>query len=214
MRPSWKRRLAALLTVASAVAGCDAPTINLPDIGGPSAVPKMTVKGGVQQLPPKALVAIVKREALRNRLEPEFVFGVIAQESAFNAKAVSPAGALGLMQLMPATVDDLNQMGVGIRNPFDPAQNVAGGCRYLRQLYDMLGDTHPRYRWAFTLAAYNGGIGRVKRAITKIGPQASFGAVAPLLPKETQGYVPAVLRHQSRYTTLIKAPAAKSGTKA
>jgi soluble lytic murein transglycosylase-like protein len=214
MRSTWTCRAAGLLLVAAVMAGCEAPSIILPDVGGSAVTPRFDLKGGFRKLPPKELVPIIRREALRNRLEPDLVFGVIAQESAFNAKAVSHAGALGLMQLMPETIQDLNAQGAGIRDPFDPAQNVAGGCRYLRQLYDMLGHTHPRYRWAYTLASYNGGIGRVKRAISSKGAQASFGAVAPLLPKETQGYVPAVLRHQSRYTDLIKSRPAKAGTKA
>jgi soluble lytic murein transglycosylase-like protein len=214
MRSTWTRPLVGLLMAGAVLAGCEAPTIILPDVGGPAVAPKLNLKGGVRKLPPKDLVPIVRREALRNGLEPDLVLGVIAQESAFNAKAVSHAGALGLMQLMPETVQDLNGQGAGIRDPFDPGQNVAGGCRYLRQLYDMLGDTNPRYRWAYTLAAYNGGIGRVKRAISRQGDKATFGTVAPLLPRETQGYVPAVLRHQTRYADLVKARPAKPGAKA
>jgi soluble lytic murein transglycosylase-like protein len=201
MRSKWTSRLAGLLALAAVMAGCEAPTVILPDVGGPAVAPTFNLKGGMRKLPPKELMPIVRREALRNGLSPDLVFGVIAQESAFNAKAVSHAGALGLMQLMPETIADLNAMGVGIRDPFDPAQNVAGGCRYLRLLHDMLGDTHPRYRMAYTLAAYNGGIGRVKRAISRQGKKATFGTIAPLLPKETQGYVPAVFRHQTRSPT-------------
>lgn len=214
MQTPWIRPLAGLVTVAALMAGCEAPTIILPDLGGPAVSPKLTLKGGMLKVPPKDLVPVVRREARRHGLQPDLVLGVIAQESAFNAKAVSHAGALGLMQLMPETIQDLNGQGAGIRDPFNPSQNVAGGCRYLRQLYDMLGDTNPRYRWAYTLAAYNGGIGRVKRAISRQGDKATFGAIAPLLPRETQGYVPAVLRHQSRYADLLKAPAATPHGKA
>lgn len=214
MQSTWTRLVAGLVTVAAMLAGCEAPTIVLPDVGGPAGTPTLNLKGGVLKVPPKDLMPVVRREALRHGLQPDLVLGVIAQESAFNAKAVSHAGALGLMQLMPETIQDLNGQGAGIRDPFNPGQNVAGGCRYLRQLYDMLADTNPRYRWAYTLAAYNGGIGRVRRAISRQGTKATFGSIAPSLPKETQGYVPAVLRHQSRYADLVKAPAAKPGAKA
>ncbi|MBC7543181.1 MAG: transglycosylase SLT domain-containing protein [Candidatus Sericytochromatia bacterium] len=201
--------LLAGLVVSLALSACDAPMITLPDVGGPSQPKLSGLQGGVHRVPPRDLVPIVRREALRYGLEPEAVLGLIAQESAFNAKAVSTAGALGLMQQMPETVADLNTSGAGMRDPFNAAQNIAGGCLYLRQLHDSLADVNPRYRWAYTLAAYNGGIGRLRRAMkVKGGQQATYATVAPLLPQETQGYVPAVLRYQSQYATMFKAAAA------
>lgn len=213
-------RLAALAAgLLIGATGCEAPSIILPDLGGPSkTTATFPTKGGTLMIPPRTLIPIVERHASRFRLTAPQVYGVIAQESAFNAKAVSHAGALGLMQLMPATIDDLNARGASIRDPFDPDQNVGGGTRYLRWLYDELAGVQPRYRWAYTLAAYNGGIGRLKRAMDKVGgPDASYHAVAPLLPKETQGYVPAVLRHQERYRgqwqTLKTAPSMRTTAK-
>jgi soluble lytic murein transglycosylase-like protein len=99
---------------------------------------------------------------------PPTVRAVIQAESAWNVRAVSPKGALGLMQLMPATATDL-----GVTNPFDPEQNIRGGVKYLRFLLD-------RYDGNFelALAAYNAGPGAVDRHGRKVPPY-----------RETQAYV-------------------------
>jgi soluble lytic murein transglycosylase-like protein len=114
---------------------------------------------------------IINRAAARNGLDPALVGAVVRQESGFRADAVSPAGAQGLMQLMPSTARDL-----GVADPFDPRQNVDGGARLLRSLID-------RYdgRLDFALAAYNAGPGAVDR----------YGGVPPY--PETQSYVSAIL---------------------
>jgi soluble lytic murein transglycosylase-like protein len=74
-------------------------------------------------------------------------------ESSFRADAVSSAGAMGLMQLMPGTASDM-----GVKNPFDPADNINGGARYLAFLLKHFGDEE------LAIAAYNAGPGRVKKA--------------------------------------------------
>ena len=104
-------------------------------------------------------------------LDPDLVNSVIHAESGFNLRAVSPKGALGLMQLMPATA---NQLGVG--NAFDPEANVAGGSRYLRELLE-------RYNFDLVkaLAAYNAGPKRVEQ----------YRGVPPF--RETRAYVARVV---------------------
>lgn len=86
-------------------------------------------------------------------LDPELVKLVIQKESQFNAGAVSRSGAMGLMQLMPETAARL-----GVRDPFDPGQNIEGGVRFLRDLFSMFGGD-----LELTLAAYHAGPGLVSR---------------------------------------------------
>jgi soluble lytic murein transglycosylase-like protein len=74
---------------------------------------------------------LVLAHAQRHSLRPELVRAVIQVESGFNPMATSPKGAMGLMQLMPATARAL-----GVRNPYDPEDNIRGGTAYLRQLLD------------------------------------------------------------------------------
>lgn len=94
---------------------------------------------------------IVREAAERHDLDPALVKAVISTESGWNPYAVSPKGAMGLMQLIPATAE---RFGVG--NPYDPAQNVEGGTAYLKELLDRY---HGNLRKS--LAAYNAGPGAV-----------------------------------------------------
>lgn len=114
---------------------------------------------------------VIAKAAARYRLDPALIAAIIKAESAFDPKAVSWAGARGLMQLMPNTA---RQMGV--TDSFNPEQNVMGGARYLRQMLN-------RFAGNLTLAvaAYNCGPERVAKA----------GRV-PNIP-ETRGYVRAVM---------------------
>lgn len=119
---------------------------------------------------PPHIAAIVSDAARKHGVDPRLVAAVAGRESAWNAAAMSGAGACGLMQLMPDTARFL-----GIANIFDVQQNVDGGVKYLRTLLDVFhGDLD------LTLAAYNAGPGAVQK----------YGGVPPY--RETQAYVKAV----------------------
>lgn len=96
--------------------------------------------------------AHIERVAAEHGLDPSFVKAVALVESGFNPQAVSPKGAMGLMQLMPATARQY-----GVRDAFDPQENLSAGARHLRSLLDEFGDSR------LALAAYNAGSGAVRR---------------------------------------------------
>lgn len=114
---------------------------------------------------------LIHSVADENGVDPRLVAAVAKVESGFRPDAVSSAGAMGLMQLMPATAQAL-----GVTDPFDPQQNLEGGARYLKSLLQRFGDNP-----TLALAAYNAGPGAV----------AAYGGVPPYA--ETQKYVDAVL---------------------
>ncbi len=90
---------------------------------------------------------LINKYALAYGVDPALVRAVVRNESGFNAGAVSPKGAQGLMQLMPGTAALM-----GVRDPFDPEQNIAGGVGYLRHCLDRFGHNVP-----LAVAAYNAG---------------------------------------------------------
>lgn len=102
---------------------------------------------------PERLRSLAEDTAKRHDVEPSLVESVIHVESRYNTHAVSPKGAQGLMQLIPATARRF-----GVANPFDPAQNLEGGVRYLKYLLDLYGGDEK-----LALAAYNAGEGAVAR---------------------------------------------------
>jgi soluble lytic murein transglycosylase-like protein len=116
--------------------------------------------------------ALIDDVAGRAQLQPALLCAVIAIESAFDPRAVSPKGAQGLMQLRPATAKRY-----GVRRPFDPAENIRGGAGYLKYLLKRYGND-----LELALAAYNAG----EDAVDRHG-----GTIPPFA--ETQAYVPAVL---------------------
>jgi soluble lytic murein transglycosylase-like protein len=111
---------------------------------------------------------LIRQHANQRGIRPELVRAVIQVESAFNARAVSPKGAMGLMQLMPATAKQF-----GVIDPFNPAENIRAGVSYLRLLLDRYDHDEQ-----LALAAYNAGPGAVDKYGSKVPPY-----------KETQNYV-------------------------
>lgn len=117
--------------------------------------------------------AIIEKAAVSAAVEANLLRAVIVVESGFNSRAVSHRGAVGLMQLMPATASRF-----GVSNPYDPKENVHGGARYLKFLIDRFGQNV-----RLALAAYNAGEDAVDR---------NGGQIPPYT--ETMAYVPKVLK--------------------
>jgi soluble lytic murein transglycosylase-like protein len=147
----------------------------LPEEPEPVAVAAIAPQPEQVELTPQEMV---RSAALKHGLPPEFVEAVARQESAFNPKAISHKGAIGLMQLMPATAKAL---GV---DPHDPEQNSEAGARLLRELLLQYQDRPDQVRRA--LAAYNAGAGAVQK----------YNGVPPY--RETVDYVERVLQHYKR----------------
>ncbi len=123
--------------------------------------------------PPQRIQRLLHQAARRYALDPRLVMEVARQESDFDPRSVSRKGAMGVMQLMPATAEAL-----GVRHPFDAAENIAAGARYLRALLRQY-----RGNVRLSLAAYNAGPGAVAR----------YGDTIPPF-RETRSYVRTITR--------------------
>jgi len=131
--------------------------------------PQVTVPAHVE------LDTVIDKAAATYGVDKDLIRSVIRAESNFDANATSPKGAMGLMQLMPATAREL-----GVSNAYDPEQNVMAGARYLKSLLDRY---HGDVRLA--LAAYNWGMGNLER---------STGT----LPAETRSYVAGIMKNYGK----------------
>ncbi len=120
---------------------------------------------------------MISSAADRYEVDPALIKAVIMAESTYNPKAVSKQGAEGLMQLMPRTARSL-----GVKNAFNPAHNINGGVKYLRQLLDAFNDDVK-----LALAAYNAGASKVRR----------HGGIPPI--KATRYYVKKVFAYYHHY---------------
>ena len=146
-------------------------------------------------------VDLIRKYSEEYDLEPTLVAGVIYTESKYRDRAVSNAGARGLMQIMPATGEEIAEM---LREPFDPENlfdpeiSIRYGCCYLRWLLDL-----PEFdqNIAVALAAYNAGPTNAKAWLQKYGLD-SRGRIAYIPYEETRNYVNRVLQAQENYANL------------
>ncbi|MEZ5354058.1 MAG: lytic transglycosylase domain-containing protein [Bryobacteraceae bacterium] len=140
---------------------------------------------------PRALsdptMQLVEKMAAKHGVDPDLVHAVVKQESNYQRRALSSAGAIGLMQLMPGTAKDLNA------DPWDPEENVDAGVRYLKQMLIKYRN-HPR-QVALALAAYNAGPHAVDR----------YRGVPPY--RETRQYVRKIITNYNAAPDRIPAPA-------
>ncbi|EYE89155.1 lytic transglycosylase [Fervidicella metallireducens AeB] len=128
----------------------------------------------------------IKYASQKYGVEEEFIRAIIKNESGFNQNAISKAGAMGLMQLMPSTAKSL-----GVNNPFDVLENIDGGTRYIKRLINAFNGNKE-----LALSAYNGGIGRMnKRGVDTVEE-------INKMPKETQKYVDKVMKTYNTYKNL------------
>ena len=143
------------------------PPATAPALPGSVKSGEFIKSASAKSAPALPLNEVVNTASAAYHLDPDLVNSVIHAESGFNAHAVSPKGARGLMQLMPGTANQL-----GVNDSFDPQSNVTGGSRYLRELLE-------RYNFDLVkaLAAYNAGTDRVEQ----------YHGVPPF--RETRAYV-------------------------
>ncbi len=136
----------------------------------PMPAPLQVITPAISAIAPNNLTEALRQSAARHAISPALLEAVVWQESRWRTGAISPKGAIGLAQLMPATAQAL---GV---NPHDPIANLDAGARYLRMMLDRFGGNLEN-----ALAAYNAGPARVQRA----------GGIPAI--RETQNYVASIM---------------------
>ncbi|WP_342562425.1 lytic transglycosylase domain-containing protein [Paenibacillus sp. FSL R7-0345] len=154
---------------------------------GATSVGYGSVSDGTTETVPTDYEELIQTASAKYGVPADLIKAVIDTESSFNPNVVSSAGAKGLMQLMDGTAN-----GLGVSDPFDPAQNIDGGVRYLSyQLKRYDGEEK------MALAAYNAGPGRV----SKLGVSNDEELMQKLsqLPKETQAYITKIDRARAEY---------------
>jgi hypothetical protein len=160
------------------------------EVGSEKVAYDLSYKDDRQPLFGSAYDSIIRAEAKKNDVDASLVSALIRAESNYQPRAVSRKGARGLMQLMPATAKRLS-----VKKPFDPASNVSGGVRYLKELLKRY-----QHRPELVLAAYNAG----ERAVE------TYGGVPPY--RETIGYVKKILSWWTPAIVATVSPAASPGS--
>ena len=178
------RRLVAASAIVFVLSGCANP---------PTADARDTVSRSAETSAPTSNIdAHIAEAAQRFRIPERWIRAVMQAESTGNARAVSSAGAMGLMQIMPGTWDELRAAHGFGSDPFDRRENILAGTAYLRQMYDQFGA--PGF-----LAAYNAGPGRyvehlrtgrtlpreTRRYVAALSQELGFSDAAPLQPIRT-----------------------------
>ncbi len=159
---------------------CDAPAANMAESAAPSSAPMrghvILARDAVLKLPeaPLEVRRLINEVAAEVKIAPALLHAVIATESRYNSDALSPRGAIGLMQLMPETA-----LRFGAPDPYNQRDNVLAGANYLKFLLKLFDNN-----MELALAGYNAGHGAVMRAGNRI----------PEYP-ETMAYVPKVLAY-------------------
>jgi soluble lytic murein transglycosylase-like protein len=141
-------------------------------------MPELAATRRAHPVDPNRFSPLVEKAAREHQIDQALLRAVIAVESGYDPNAVSHKGAVGLMQLMPQTA-----RRYGVRNMYDPAQNIQGGARYLRDLMGKFNNDLP-----LVLAAYNAGEDAIAQHGNRIPPY-----------RETRSYVPRVLSFYRQY---------------
>lgn len=164
----------------------DGARVDRIEIEDPETVAQVGKKASGWSTGRAGLDSLIRQNGYKFNVDPYLIFLVMEQESHFNTHAVSPKGARGLMQLMPGT-----GARFGVRRPHDPAQNIAGGTRYLRELLNRFNN-----RVDLVLASYNAGEGAVAKFGNKVPPY-----------QETRNYVKTISKRYKRTIARTKKPA-------
>ena len=163
----------------------DATRVDRIEVEDPATVAQAGKKASGWSTGRPGLDNLIRQNGYKYNVDPYLIFLVMEQESHFNTYAVSPKGARGLMQMMPGT-----WARFGVRRPHDPAQNISGGTRYLRELLNRFNN-----RVDLVLASYNAGEGAVAKFGNKVPPYA-----------ETRNYVKKISKRYKRTIARTKKP--------
>ena len=170
----------------------DATRVDRIEVEDPETIAKSVKKDRGWSTGRPGLDSLIRQNGDKYGVDPYLIFLVMEQESHFNTHAVSPKGARGLMQLMPGTA-----ARYGVRRAHDPAQNISGGTRYLRELLNRFNN-----RVDLVLASYNAGEGAVAKFGNKVPPY-----------KETRNYVKQISYRYKRTIARTKKPATVAAAK-